>query len=507
MKELTVDIQARTGQAPERAKASRISFSTVEAGVALVAIVAGFVAAFRLLSRGVFFDEYFTLAMTNPGQSVQQFVDVLKLDAHPALHFLVIWMMRLLGLEDIAALRAANLLGVPVLIWGLWFSVRHNTLTRTQAWTIAALCASSAIFLDGFAETRSYFMQACASTTLVLSWRVVARRIETGGTLDAGLLTAWGLPLAMLSNLHYFGMILGGLMTATLLYDLLRAKRMRDLIIVALVSALAAAPALILVAMQMGHQPAHFWIETTPEHSLEIYIQFMRGVIVNNLAVFAFAVAAVFQVTASRTERNEARTTLILAMTVVAFFSLLFVINILKPVIIPRYLTPAIGPIIVVSALLALGKNATKWTSVAISVCALLAVAEAIATKKHFRDGWDVSAAKVAGIVAACPDTKVFVESHRGDSKDDVLDNTGRAAGYAYWKARDHLPITEILPGSTIPAGDKCPNLFWAEHTFVEQAQGLDVNGMLKRHGLTAAGPTSLEYVSSGAIITVGKAQ
>jgi hypothetical protein len=197
--------------------------------------------------------------------------------------------------------------------------------------------------------------------------------------------------------------------------------------------------------------------------------------------------------------------TLILGVTVIVFFGLLFVINLLKPVVIARYLTPAIGPIIVVSALLALGRNATKWASIAISVCALLAVAEAIVTRKHFRDGWDISAARVASMVAACADTRVFVESHRGDTRDDVLDNAGRAAGYLYWKKRLHLPITEVLPGSVIPAGTTCPNIFWAEHTFHEQSLELDVNGLLQRHGLTAAGPASLEYVSSGAIVTVGK--
>jgi hypothetical protein len=312
------------------------------------------------------------------------------------------------------------------------------------------------------------------------------------------------MPLAMLSNLHYFGLMFGALVTVSLLYDLVRDGRMRDLLILGLVSVLSASPALILVAVQLGNQPEHSWIDTSPGQSAEILVQFLRAITLNNLAVFAFAFTAIFRVLASRKERSEQRTTLILGITVIAYFGALFLLNFVQPVVVPRYLTPAIGPIIVGSTLLALGKNATKWTSVAISLCGLLAVGVSIVTDKHSRDGWNVSAAKVANMVAACPETRVFVGTHSGGDERSVPPINGRATGYLYWKTRAKLPITDAPPGFVIPPGDICPNIFWIEHTFLEQAQQLEVDALLKSYGVKAGGRTSLEYVSSGAIITVG---
>lgn len=483
-----------------------LSLSATEIILAVVTLVAALGTALNMLSRGIFFDEFFTLAMTRPNQSFGQFFDMLKMDAHPALHFLIIWFERALGVESVTALRASNLIGVPVVAWALWFSVKSGGMTRTQAWMMAVLAASSTVFFEGFAETRGYFLLACASVSTAAIWLVVLARIQAGQALSRGLLVAWALPLAMQCNLHYFGMLLGGVMTALLLVELAVRRSWADAARLAAVSLAAAAPAVILVAIQSRNQPHQFWILTTPGAALELFIQFLRSLVLNNLVAFALMSAALLAIAErGAAARREARAALLLAGSAVIFLGLLFVLNAIKPMIIPRYLTPAIGPIIAATALLATGRSAPRWALAAVTVCALLAVAEAVATRKHFRDGWDVSANAIAAKVAACPGTRVYVSSHRTDVEPFQLDVVAREEGYRYYAKRLGLKLTELKPGDVIPAGNACPNLFWAEHAFELQTVNADVNGVLKAYSLKAQGPASLEWISSAGVVAVGR--
>jgi hypothetical protein len=484
-------------------RAARVGFDRIELALAVMAMGVGLYAGFRLLTRGVWIDEFFTLSMTRGDLSPERFLELLKLDVHPALHFTIIWLERMLGVDSVFAMRATNLLGAPVIAWALWFGFKNGALSRVQALTIAVMCATSTVFLENFAEIRGYFLQGSASVSLVVLWRIFAMRIQNGEKLTKGLFLGWGLVLAMLANLHYFGTMLGGLLTATLMLDLILKKDFRPAIILAVIGLIAAAPAVALASVQINHQPEHFWIETSPEHSLELFVQFLRAIVLNNLAAVGCALAGIFYLFEREEARRESRSILVLAGVTLVFFGALFALNTVKPMIIPRYLTPAIGPLLVGIALLATGKGMPKWAGAMISAFAILAVVEAVTTDKHAREGWDVSAARVADLVRACPDSKVYVEAHVGTGEDYVLPNITRETGYGYYQSRFNLPLNQLERGQVVPAPAGCPSIFWVEHTYDYRFLNLDARGVLNSLGLRAAGPATLEWVGSGGIILV----
>jgi hypothetical protein len=500
----------QVGQPPQHKRriqdlsTGRIGLGAVEISLAVLAVAGGVLAALRLLDRGVFFDEFFTLAMTDPSLSPRQFFDYLKLDIHPSLYFLLVWAERGTGIDGVALLRGMNLAGVPLVAWALWFSVRQESINRTQAWLIAALCATSTFFLEEFAEIRPYYLAACASTAMVLVWRIAHARLAEKKPMTPGLLVAWGVTLALLCNLNYFGMLMGGFFTGALLLEAGLRGRWTPAALIAGISLLAAAPALALIAIQIGHQPANFWIKTTPIEAIEHFVQFGRGFVLNNLVLFAAGAITVLALLQSADLRKTNRTTLVLLAVIATFAMALFLMNEIKPLLVPRYLTPAAPPLIVAFVLLATNVRPLRWTPVAILVAALLATAEAVITDKHARDGWDVSAARVAEMATACPGSTVYIATYLGTSDYYTLDRVSRRVGHELYQKRYGFPMVELEPGDAVPVGGACPSIVWAEHTFEHQELQLDANGVLARHSLKPAENARLEYVSSGAIITVG---
>jgi hypothetical protein len=138
--------------------------------------------------------------------------------------------------------------------------------------------------------------------------------------------------------------------------------------------------------------------------------------------------------------------------------------------------------------MLATSVRPLHWTPIAILLAAILSIAEAVVTHKHERDGWDVSAARVAEMVKACPGSTVYAATYMGESDYYTLDRAARRVGHQHYQARYGFPMVELNPGDAVPPGGACPSIFWAEHTF----------------GAQPSPNATLEYVSSGAIITVG---
>ncbi len=477
--------------------------ATVEMALAiLVCGLAGF-AGYRLLDRGVWFDEIFTLSMTGDGVSAKEFVRLLFMDAHPALHFLIVEGMQLLGVSSLIALRLANLLGLPLIFWALMIAERDGAVTRAQSLTVVILSASSWVFLDNFAEARPYFLLAAASVATSLIWRVLSARIETGKQISAGLLTAWGFVVLIFANLQYFGTIMAGILTGALLVQLVLRGDLRESLRIGLVAMAGAAPAVILAAIQARHQPVHFWIQTTPVGALELYVQFLRATILNNLAATAFVIVGIVVALDRGRITGEERAAMLLLGVMTAFFAAAFLLNLAKPMVIPRYLTPAIGPVLVAAALMAARDNMPKWTVSLIGVFALLAQTEAIVTNKHARGGWDESARLVVEQLKACPTTRVYTEWDTGAAREFELDRVARHKGYDFVAQRHSFSYTSLKPGDVIAPSNGCPAVLWLEHVYQLTFAGDTADSFLKQMGLTAKGDVEFVRTSSGALLLV----
>src|SRR4051812_34401034 len=78
----------------------------------LAALVGSFGIAIALMTveRGVWLDEFITIAWTTPGTSPREFLRLMiTRDLHPILHYGMVYLLQAAGVTDIALLRSINL--------------------------------------------------------------------------------------------------------------------------------------------------------------------------------------------------------------------------------------------------------------------------------------------------------------------------------------------------------------------------------------------------------------
>lgn len=484
---------------------ARISLTRIETGLfALLAVVT--LAAFaRFITRGTFYDEMFTLAMTAKEVSFPTFLHYLSLDVHPAGYFLLVYPAEHMGLEALPVLRFFNLIGVPLVIWSLMFAERNGVMTRQQSLVLGALCMSSFVFLSNFGEMRAYFILACASVAMSAVWLVLAKSTEAGLKPTPGHLGAWAAMVLVISNLHYYGAILAGVMTAVLLADQIRTRSWTGAMQVAAVSLLAVAPAAILAVIQMGRQPDKFWIETTTFQAMFLMLDFVRDAIINNLAVFALAFVALAALVERRRIAGADRSAVLLLACVAGFFGFVLVMNMKVPMVIARYLTPAIGPVLVGATLLAIRPGALKIGAALVMGFGLLASAQAAILNKHDRGGWEASAELVARRVQECPSSRVFAMWDLGPGINGELAGAAYKKGYELMAAKYGLKLESVPVHGDIPVGDACPNIYWEAHAPALAEHNAGPEWALAEGDLHASGEKWVEYTDSGAVVFIGK--
>src|SRR5262249_46790492 len=105
--------------------------------------------------------------------------------------------------------------------------------------------------------------------------------------LSWSMIATWGACLLIFTNLHYFGTMLGGMLTASLLIKLALRRLWSQALVIAGISLAAAAPALVLGAFEAYSTPRGLmsWIRTTPIISVRFSLGMVRHAAANNLAV------------------------------------------------------------------------------------------------------------------------------------------------------------------------------------------------------------------------------
>jgi hypothetical protein len=507
-------------------------YLTLEALLAAAVLVVGLAAGIAVLGRGIWLDEFAEIYTSRYGSSFWDFLQNLSEDIHPLLHYLILYLAKQFGITDIKFLRLLNILGVPLVLWSLWWAWKQEKkaatpgtapgLIASQAFAILALYASSALFLNYFAEARCYFLGISASIATALVWRVLMMREGWEGGAGWRYL-AWGLSLAILVNLHYFATFFGGLLTIALLIRHVALGKWGRALAIALISALAASPSLVMGTFQLLRQlEVEFnntaWVTTTSREALSIYLDVLYGAAGYNIAAGVAILVAALAVLKRRRQRRigaswqgqGAATELpslltgrdaILLLVTAAFFGILFVANIWNPLIIDRYLFAGCGPITVLIGLAAAGPSAPRLAVPAICIFALVLQVRGARDGDFDRPGWAASAAAVADAIKACPDTKVYAYPFWDEAR----------FGQTYYAERYGFSFTAVAAGDSVPRQDKCPNIVWIEHadelfnasTYALVQENVRVEEILEKLKLSVAGTPEAEFVESGLLIFV----
>lgn len=477
----------------------RLDRRTIEIGLAGAAFAAGLALALSALQRGVWLDEFWTLMATDPAQSPGQFWATMSKDVHPILHYGLMYVARAAaGVEDVVALRAFNLLGLPLVVGAGWFAWRAGALTVRQACVLAAVGASSAMFLDTLAEIRTYFLLFCASVAVTLVWRALMLRLQRREAAGLDGLLMWALCLGVFVNLHYFATFLGGVLTL----GLLATARDRRALSIAAVSAAAAAPALALLAAQIVHMDAGIvaWILTGRIDALFAMTDSVWAAAGQNLVALSCAVVAILFFVGGEESWRTNRQDFILIGLIAVYAVGLVIANAIRPVITDRYLIAMGGAFAVLVAVFATHPRLPTWSVTAICLFALSVQFRGWYRETFTPPGWLESSQFVAARAAACPDTRVFLAPELAGADLDAYRAT-RRVGHLYYAERLGFPVEDTLRGQDIAPTSACPNLLWVEHSAPDPATS--AAAYIAATGLIASRPAELYRIGSAAIVVV----
>ncbi len=461
------------------------------AWIAGLCLVIGVVLAMSALSSPPWMDEFNTYVTTRP-HSLGVFFEFVLRGQHPLLFEGPLYLLQRAGVTEIGALRLLNFIGVPLVLAALWISWRRDALTLGQGAVAIALYGSSANLLFYLNALRPYFLVFSASAAAALVWRLVVRQ-----GLDRALWLWFG-AIAILANLHYFATIFGGLLTAALIAHRLAARDVRGAMKIAGVSLLAAAPAIVLGLLQSR--------ETLSGGTL---YYFFPGALMA-LSAFGGAAAAAIAFNAPallcalaglRTPRAFAPE-LALAGIVVAYFALLLIAHLIKPMLFERYLIAAAGALLVPVAIMA--PLAHRLAATAICVFAIgVQTYVTVFTPRVL--GWTESADMIARMTQSCAQSQVYTVPYARVSNGPIwqtpLNPTeieGRRYGYAYYAARYHFTVRELKPGNSVAAGE-CPAIIWIEHFWPATAPA----DLLRNLNIRNEGPARFTQIGSGVVIVI----
>jgi hypothetical protein len=480
----------------------KVSVRVLELALATLVLAAGLAIAFSTLSRGVWLDEFITRATTAPDVTGRQFLVAMSTEQHPLLHYGLIFLAQAAGLTTFAELRGLNILGVVLVLAALWHAYRRHVVDSSAVCIIVSLYASSPIFLDYFAELRAYCLLYSASIAVTLAWLTLRETAATKRT-SSGDLVVYGVSLAIFTSLHYFATLLGGLLTLALALEHGLAGRVKTAMAISVGGIIAAAPALVMGAIQREATFApgrNTWVTTSPMAAVSTIGHVIRDATASNLPALACGIVTMLFLVERKSLWKDLRGAVMLGATVALFFAVILGLNTLRPIVVDRYLFAAAGAVGVGVALLSARPGMPQLATSAICLFALTMEVDAVRTRRFHRDGWRTSAQEVAHQVASCPGTRVFADPfvYQG-----VADSEARfwREGYRFYADAFAFDFAEIGRGATVSAAGVCPSLVWIEHSW--RVQGFPLDRLLAELNIKVIGGAALSYVGSGAVIVV----
>ena len=198
---------------------------------------------------------------------------------------------------------------------------------------------------------------------MTLAWLTLQDTAATKSTNALDLMVFW-VCLAIFTNLHYFATVLGGLLTLALLLENGLLGRMRTAMVLSLGGLVAAAPALVMAAIQRQASLApgrNVWVTTSATAAVSTMVHVVRDAIGNNLPVLACGIVTILFLFERMSLWRDLRGALILGATVGLFFACILTLNTFRPIVLDRYLFAAAGAVVVGLALLCVRAGTPQW--------------------------------------------------------------------------------------------------------------------------------------------------
>jgi hypothetical protein len=429
---------------------------------ALLAL-AGAAAVGAAVSRGTWFDEYWSLYLGDPGLASAETWRRWLTDSHPplpnALYRLVVALAGgdlvrdrlLLNLPPFLALAAATL-----------FFHRRSPSRSLFYLAFALVAVSLPGFAAGFSEFRSYAWQICADAIVLQYAHFLIREDEDAA--DHTVLAVGGAAIVLATLLHFISGAIMGVAMLLLIADCARRGDRRRLAGLAAPCAIVWIVMIATVAVQLPRVHAALdvnWATTDSARAADLFLRALgTALLVNPVAAWI----------AARHWRDGRRFAAIMLGAAAISLAALLVLNAIRPTLMARYLFG--WELLIAAATTALAVPCLArsraalalflgWAGIAILFSAALAARTG---------GWEATQHSIAAAVRACPATKVYAGS---PWRLGPVRASGAAArehavfALAYRKlAREAGFAVTVLPDTpaTLPLPAPCPTLIWIEH-------------------------------------------
>lgn len=448
------------------------------AAFAMALAVAFGVLAFRSLASGPWMDEIFSLYASDPRRSLGAlWAEVLIQDNHPPLFNLLAWALRRVVGFDLAGGRALNLIGLAGLLlywlscWRRWPGERHVL----RVFLVLFLCSTA--FQAHWSDFRAYANVLTAGAVLALSAYGVVQR--SAGPSDSRDPVVFTVAVFFAANLHYVSLLLAFFTVAGVLIVLAAQRRWRSALVLALLTAAAASPAVVFALVQervlADRAGGVFWIEPTSlTEAVKITVRAIAsqaGFNVVAVGLALFALARLLRAPHPRAVIGAVGPGVLVLMGACGgLLTALLLVNLHTPIINPRYLSIQTGfACLLIAVLAARAASGRAWLLAAVSVNAvLISMADGVKSRTE-APRWRGDAEVVAAASKACSPRPVYAllapgsdaEARRvaGMPSDDVL-----IVGYKFLADRYGFDVKPVDGAEPTPLDPRCGAVFWFEH-------------------------------------------
>ncbi|MCT2399732.1 hypothetical protein [Novosphingobium mangrovi (ex Huang et al. 2023)] len=438
--------------------------------IALAALVIAI--TWTAFERGPWYDEFYTQYVTRPGPGWFEALTTSWLaDNHPPFFYMLMRATAWMG--AIEPHRLVNLAVAAVAVLGGWLVVRGEARLRAPAAIMVLLLTANHWTMHSGTELRSYFTSLCAGALLSLTLASIWLSPSKG---EWSRQAVYALTVLVAFNTHIITTLFSGAFIVPFLtVALLRRDRER---LRALFPAPIAAGVVFLsvTALQFSHWEQNtqvFWIAggfNSARYSMEYAVQ--RTLEANPLILLGSVAGTVLlcrDVLRTRKVPELLELCLLAGVGLCLAFALLMGIHLIRPVIIEKYLTAAVGTVAFVMAaactrlLSALPRRVEVpllFLALAVSLLALADNARKVAAL----NSWMGTGRLIARTVASCPQTTVHTDDFWNADVMAMSPADNRyVAPWAYKRIATRLGF-HIAPASSRALSATCPNLFWAEH-------------------------------------------
>ena len=446
--------------------------------------------AWTALHRGPWYDEFYTQYVTRPDLPWGQALTGSWLaDNHPPLFYILMRATAWLG--GIETHRLANLAVGAATVTGGWIAIRREPRLHAAGAVLVLLIAANPWTLHAGSELRSYFLSLCLGSLLGLCLAAIWLNPSAGRGREA----VYALAVLTAFNVHIVTTLLcGALITPFVGLALLRRDRQR---LRALLPAPIAAGVVFLSVtwFQLPHWEQNtrvFWLPSGFDAARwAITAATERALLANPLVLIGGAAGAALLLRDSlraRRASGEAEVALMIAAGTMLGFVLLAGIQIIRPIVLEKYLTAAVGALCMLMAigcgrlLTALSRRAEAALLVAAFAASCLAL-YGNAREAAARTSWLGSGRAVADVTARCPDARVHTAPFwNADVMAMPPADNRRVPAWAYRQVAERLGF-RIEAARSRALSRMCPNLFWGEHDGARRFDAATVLRHLRESG------------------------